>query len=122
MHQHLFIGGEHDHIVGHLADNVAEELGVQHDAARLMDLCLDGGADTRLHIVAREGQVHIAFHQNTFQRGDGALGGHGTGGGGHCLLQQRFFTGKFQHSLFLSFLKTSGIFLKTTAYTNLFIS
>ena len=48
----LFIGGKNDHIIRHAADDVAEQAGIQYDAARLADIRLHSGADAGLGVIA----------------------------------------------------------------------
>ena len=98
MHHVLLIGGKDDDIVRHLADDIAEQPGIEDDAALLPDLRLEGGADTGLGVVAGQGQLTASLQQKALQRGNGAFGGHGAAGGGDRRLQQRFFTGEFQHN------------------------
>ena len=86
-------------IVRQLPDDLTEQAGVEDDAALLVDLSLEGGADAGLHIVARHGQPVAALHQNALQCGDRAFGGHGTGHGIDGALQQRFFAGETEHIL-----------------------
>ena len=108
---HIFlIGGENHDIIGKTADHLAEQTGIQDDASLLMDLGGDGGADTGLHIVARQRQLGVALQQHTLQRGDGAFGSHGAGYGTDGLLQQRFFAGKFQHLVFNPFCNLQAYF------------
>lgn len=45
---HIALGGEDHHVVGHLADDLAEEPGGQDQRAPLGDLGGDGGLDARL--------------------------------------------------------------------------
>ena len=93
----LFVGGKHDDVIGHFADNVPEQAGAEHDAAALPNIGLQAGADAGLHIVARQGQHVVALQQQPLQRGNGAFCGDGAGGGVHGKLQQRLFAGKLQH-------------------------
>ena len=93
----LLVGGEHDDIIGHFADDVPEKPGVQHNAPLLADVGLQAGADAGLHIVSGQGQHLRALQQQALQAGDRAFGGHGAGRGIHGELQQRLFAGKFQH-------------------------
>ena len=109
LHHVFLVGGEYHDIVGQAADHLAEQAGIQHDAALLMDLGGDGGADTGLHIVAGQRQLRVALQQHTLQRGDGALGRHRPGHGTAGLLEQRFFAGKFQHLYLVPFSYFAGI-------------
>ena len=109
LHHIFLVGGEHHDIVRQAADHLAEQAGIQHDAALLMDLGGDGGADTGLHIVAGQRQLRVALQQHTLQRGDGALGRHRPGHGTDGLLEQRFFAGKFQHLYLVPFSYFAGI-------------
>ena len=79
---HIFlIRRKHHQIVRQLPDDLTEQAGVEDDAALLVNLSLEGRADTGLHIVARHGQPVAALYQNALQCGDGAFCGHGTGHG-----------------------------------------
>ena len=113
MDRVLFIGVEHDDVIGHLADDLAEEPGIDYNAAGFVDLRLKRGADTGLHIEAGQGQTLVTLQQDTLQRGNGAFGGHGAGGGGNGILQQSLLTRKSQHIDLIPFLKLHEYFRKT---------
>ena len=93
----FFIRRENDDVIGHFPDDVAKQPGVEHDASALPDIGLQPGADAGLHVVAGQGQHVRPLQQQPLQSGDGAVGGHGAGGGIHGELQQRLFAGEFQH-------------------------
>ena len=97
LHVELLVRVEHHRVVGHTADHVAEQLGVQHDAAALADVGLHLGADAGLHVVARQAQAVLRLQKDTLQRGDGAFGRHRAGHSVHRLLQKRLLTGKSHH-------------------------
>ena len=97
MDHHFFIGGEGDHVVGHPADDVAEEPCVQNDVAAFHHVGKHVGADAGLHIVAGDGQLLVRVEQQALQSGDGAFLGHGAAGDSDGVLQKNLFTGKFDH-------------------------
>ena len=100
MDHELFIGREGDHIVGHTADDVAEQARGEDQLTALLLLNGKAGADAGLHIVAGDGQAFAAAgQQQALERGDGALRRHGAGGGIDCVLQQQLFAGKFHSGL-----------------------
>ena len=93
---HFVVGFENDHIVGHFADDVAEQAGVEDDGAVLGDVGLEPGADAQLHIVAADGQIaEGSFQQQALKGRDGAFGRNSPGSGVDGALQKGFFTGKF---------------------------
>ena len=104
MDHHFFISGKGDHIIGHPADDVTKQPGVQHDIAAFHNVGENVGANTGLHVVTADGQIAVSgFQQETFQRRNGALLGNGPAGDGNRVLEENFFTGKFNHeSRFLS--------------------
>ena len=117
MYHQLFIHGQHDHVVRHPADDVAEEPGVQHDAAGLVHVGLDAGTDAGLGVIAGQREPFAAFQQQALQRRNGAFCRNGAAGGGCRVLQQRFFAGEFQHRRsfpVVRFRKNIGIFFGNT--------
>ena len=103
MDHHFFISGKGDHIIGHPADDIAEQSGVQYDVAAFHNVGENVGTNTGLHVVAGDGQLLVRVDQQTFQRRNGALLGNGPAGDGNRVLEENFFTGKFNHeSRFLS--------------------
>ena len=102
VHQ-VAVGGEGDHVVGELADDLAEEPGGQHQAAGPVDLGGDHGADAGLQVVAGEAELLAGLQEDALQGGDGALGGDGPGCGGDGRLKECFFTGEFHGGGFPSF-------------------
>ena len=91
----LVIGGEGHHVVGHPADDVTEQPGVQYDLAGFRHIGGDLGADAGLQVVAGDGQLTVGPQQQSLQSRDGALGGHGAAGDSDGALQQGLFAGKF---------------------------
>ena len=92
----LGVGGKDDDVVGHPADDVAKEPGVEDDFPRLCDFRADFSPDAGLHVVAGDGQTGgCGLEQEAFQGGNGALGGHRTGCGAKYGLEQGLFAGKF---------------------------
>ena len=65
---------------GHPADHAAEQLGIQHDLAGLLDIGLDGGHDAHFEVVAGQSQLKtFGFQQDAFEHGDGGAEGDGFG-------------------------------------------
>ena len=96
MDHELFIGREGDHIVGHTADDVAEQARGEDQLTALLLLNGKAGADAGLHIVAGDGQHTVAaLEQETLERGNGAFRGDRAGGGGDGVLKKELFAGKF---------------------------
>ena len=60
-----------------------------------LDLGADIGIDALLQIIAGHTQIVTCLQQQTFQRGDRALGGSRTGGDRHSALKQIFFAAEF---------------------------
>ena len=92
---HVILCGNTDHIVGKAADNVAEQVGAQHQGARLGHVGGDDGADTCGKVVAGQPQLVCGVDQNALQSGDGAFRADRTGGNGDGALKERFFAGEF---------------------------
>ena len=89
MDHELFIGREGDHIVGHTADDVAEQARGEDQLTALLLLNGKAGADAGLHIVAGDSQHAVAaLEQETLERGNGAFLGHGAAGDGDGALQK----------------------------------
>ena len=114
---HQFVvGGEGDHVVGHAADDVAEQAGVQDDVAALRNVCGNFGADAGLHVVAGDRQLVVHVEQQTLQGGDGAFLRDGPAGDGDGALQQDLFTGEFHHiqtlPLYLGYWGSGTVFFK----------
>ena len=59
MDHHTVIGGESYYIVGHTANDIAEQTGIQNDVTAGNNLSSNLGTDTGLHIVAGDGQLVI---------------------------------------------------------------
>ena len=97
MDGELIVGSEYHHIIGHTADNVAKETGIEDDIALGPHLGRNGGADAGLHVVARNGELIAHMEQQTFQRGDGAFGRHCPAGDRNGALQQNLFAAEFDH-------------------------
>ena len=97
----LIVGSESYHIIRHPPDNIAEQPGVQHDISSLGDIGGNTGTDTGLHIITGDGQLPVRMEQQSLQRGDGALLGHGTACHGDSVLQKDFFTAEFHHNVTL---------------------
>ena len=92
---HVVFGGKEDGVVGHLADDLAEEAGGEHQGALFLYIGGDNGADTGLQVIAGQAQLAARLQENTLQGGDGALGGDGPAGGRDSGLEQGLLTGKF---------------------------
>lgn len=90
MDHHPLIGGESHDIVGHAADDVAEQPGVEHNIAALGDIGGDPGADAGLHVVAGDGQLLVGVEQQALQRGNGAFLGYGAAGDGMAFCSKTF--------------------------------
>ena len=91
--------GDADDIVRQLADNIAEQTGVEHDTARLGDVGRQRGGDPDLHIVAGDPhETSRRLDEQSFQRGHGALLGRCPGGRVQCVLKDVLFTGEFHKS------------------------
>ena len=82
------VGGEGDHVVGHPADDVAEEPGVEDQLALAGDVGGHLGADAGLQVVAGDDQLRVGPQQQALQGGNGALLRHGPAGDGDGALQQ----------------------------------
>lgn len=95
--EELVVRGENDHVVRHLADDLAEQTRVEDDAPALTDVGVEAGADTGLHVVAGDGQLLIALEQQAFERRNGTLRGHRPRRRVDGALQQRLFARKLQH-------------------------
>ena len=93
----LIVGDKGHHIVGHAADDVAKQPGVQHDIAGFGHVGAYLGADAGLHVVAGDRQLVVHVEQQTLQSGDGAFLRDGPAGDGDGALQQDLFTGEFHH-------------------------
>ena len=91
------VHGNGDHIVGHPADDVAEEAGVEDNIAAGDHIGGNFGPDAGLHVVAGDSQVGIYVEQQTFQGRNGAFLCNGPACDGNGALQQDFFTGEFHH-------------------------
>ena len=116
MNRQLVVSVEHNNVVGHLADHLAEQTGAEDDTAGRLDLSVHAGADAGLHVVAGQGQGVPALQQDPLQGRNGAFGGHRPGGSVDGALQQRLLTGKSKHiEAFLSFrLKRDSVLQKRT--------
>ena len=97
MNHQAVICGEGHHIVGHTANDVAEQAGVKHDIAALDHVRGHLGADAGLHVVTGHGQLPVHVDQQAFQSGDGTLLGDSPAGHGDGALQQDFLAAKFNH-------------------------
>ena len=95
--EELVVRGENDHVVRHLADDLAEQTRVEDDAPALADVGVEAGADTGLHVVAGDGQLLIALEQQALERRNGALRSHRPRRRVDGALQQRLFARKLQH-------------------------
>ena len=104
----IALGGEDHHVVGHLADNLTEEAGGQHQGTRLPNLGGDGSLDSSLQVVASEAQGGPRLDEDALHGGNGALGGHSAGGNGYRGGQQGLFTGEFHKGSSDLFLSGSG--------------
>ena len=91
----LLVGGDGDDAVGQAADHLAEETRAHDDDASLGDIGVDGGDDAFFEIVTLDGELILTADLQTFQSGDGALGGSGAGGDIAGPLQQVFLTAEF---------------------------
>ena len=95
---HLFvIGGKGDHVVGHPANDITEQPGVEHDITAIGDIGGHPGADAGLHIVAGNGQIVVGMQKQAFQCGNGAFLSHCPAGDGNGALEKGFLAGKFHH-------------------------
>ena len=74
-------GDRHDP-VGQTADHFSEEAGAYDDGAALGHIRLDIGIDPFLEIVTGDLDVGLGLDQQSFQSGNGALGGGSPGGNG----------------------------------------
>ena len=97
MNGELIIRCENDDVIGHAADDITEETGVQNNVAGGLDLRRDGGADAGLHIVAGDGEIFTHVEQQALQRGDGAFGGNGPGCYVDGALEQNLFAAELDH-------------------------
>ena len=92
---HIVLGGENHHVIGHFADNFAEQAGGEDQGAGLLDLGGDGGLDSGLQVIAGEAQAGVRLDEDALHGGNRALGGYRPGGCGNRSGKQRLFTGKF---------------------------
>ena len=97
VNHHLLVCRKGDHVVGHPADDVAKQAGVQHNVAALHHVGKHVGADAGLHIVAGDGQLLIRMEQQALQSRNEAFLSHGAAGDSDGVLQKNLFTGKFDH-------------------------
>ena len=88
---------ENDGVVCHLADDLTEKAGGQDHGAGFLDICLNGGTDAGLLVVAGNENVAgvLGLQQEALQGRNGALGGDCPGGSHNGALKKRFLTGKF---------------------------
>ena len=93
-----FVSGKGHHIVRHSADDISKKAGVQDNITALNHISTYLGADAGLHIVARDRQLVVYMDQQTLQRGDGTLLGHGSAGDGDGILQKDLFAAELNHS------------------------
>ena len=111
LYHESVVGIEAYGIVGHLADYIAEELGVEDYAAGLGNYGVQSGADTGFEIIAGDDGFHAScLDEKSLQSRDGALHGYGAGSYAYSVCKSGFFAGKFHIGSFLSFLRfsTSG--------------
>ena len=102
---HIALGGEDHHVVGHLADDLAEEPGGQDQRAPLGDLGGDGGLDARLQIIAGETQLAARLDEDALHGRNGTFCGHRPGCHGYRGGEQGLLAGEFHwdaSSFFLS--------------------
>ena len=73
----------------HPADHAAEQLGVQHHLAGLLDIGINGGHDAHFQVVAGQGELEaFGFQQDTLQHRDGGAQGNGFGNAVNGCTQQ----------------------------------
>lgn len=105
---HIAVGGEDHHVVGHFPDDLPEQAGGQDQGPLFRDLRGDGGLNTGLQIVASEAELAARLDENALHGGDGALGGYRPGGDGHRRGEQGLLTGKFHEDTSSRFLSQVG--------------
>ena len=113
VHRVVSVRADGNDAVRQLAHDVAEELGVDHNAARCGNVRFKRRINALFEIVARNADIVSGLDEQTFHRRDRAFGGGGAARGGDGETEQIFFAGKFHGNSSVSFRKKDRLFFRS---------